>query len=90
MCGFFVFIDKMYQFNRQILLIDITIIIMHHQCSQNLTNIPGSDNSNLDVYPVLDEPNVSMETDSSDQSSFNIKDKLCVESSIPGLYRCYR
>ncbi|KAJ8307223.1 hypothetical protein KUTeg_015307 [Tegillarca granosa] len=48
------------------------------------SDIPDKD---IDVFPVIEE-----NTDLSDEkpATVNLINKLCVESNIAGLYRCYR
>ncbi|XP_069121910.1 uncharacterized protein [Argopecten irradians] len=47
---------------------------------------PDSD-SDIDVYPVIQS---RTETESDTEKTLKLLEKLCVESSLPGLFRCYR
>ncbi|XP_033732361.1 uncharacterized protein LOC117321870 isoform X1 [Pecten maximus] len=47
---------------------------------------PDSD-SDIDVYPVIESRS---DTESDSEKTLKLLEKLCVESSLPGLFRCYR
>lgn len=49
----------------------------------------GNGDKNIDMFRVLEDQQMSQDTDK-DEQSLELLDKLCVESSISGLYRCYR
>lgn len=49
----------------------------------------GNGEKNIDMFRVLEDQQMSQDTDK-DEQSLELLDKLCVESSISGLYRCYR
>lgn len=52
----------------------------------------GNSEKNIDMFPVIeDQQHISRDVDAdANEQSLDLLDKLCVESSIPGLYRCYR
>nr|AXN93501.1 luqin [Mizuhopecten yessoensis] len=43
--------------------------------------------SDIDVYPVVERRS---DTESDSEKTLKLLEKLCVESSLPGLFRCYR
>lgn len=49
----------------------------------------GNGETNIDMFRVLEDQQMSHDTDK-DEQSLELLDKLCVQSSISGLYRCYR
>ena len=44
--------------------------------------------NDIDVFPVISDK-VNTKKDSN-EDQVNLLEKLCVESSLPGLFRCYR
>ncbi|VDI04153.1 uncharacterized protein LOC143062353 isoform X2 [Mytilus galloprovincialis] len=49
----------------------------------------GNGDKSIDMFPVIEGQQTQQES-ASDEQSIDLLHKLCVESTIPGLYRCYR
>lgn len=49
----------------------------------------GNGDKSIDMFPVIEGQQIQQES-ASDEQSIDLLHKLCVESTIPGLYRCYR